>query len=64
VCFGYERGWEAQRRNDTATEEIRRLFARYRAEAERARTRPPAPRRARPQFVDLERRREREPALH
>jgi hypothetical protein len=63
VCFGYERGWEAQRRNDAATEEIRRLFARYRAEAERARTARPAPRRSRP-LVVADRRREREPALH
>ena len=64
MCFGYERGWEAQRRNDAATEEIRRLFARYRAEAERARTfaqssdRYVAPSRLR--RVE----REREPALH
>jgi hypothetical protein len=35
VC--YERGWEARKRNDEATSQIRRLFARYRAEARRAR---------------------------
>jgi hypothetical protein len=35
VC--YERGWEAQKRNEEATNQIRRLFARYRAEAKRAR---------------------------
>jgi hypothetical protein len=35
VC--YERGWEAHRRNEEATSQIRRLFARYRAEARRAR---------------------------
>jgi hypothetical protein len=35
VC--YERGWEARKRNDEATSQIRRLFARYRAEAQRAR---------------------------
>jgi hypothetical protein len=62
VCFGYERGWEAHRRNEAATDEIRRLFARYRAEAERARTatrkseRDPVPR--------FERLRERDPVLH
>jgi hypothetical protein len=36
VC--YERGWEAHKRNEEATAQIRRLFARYRAEARRART--------------------------
>jgi hypothetical protein len=36
VC--YERGWEAHKRNEEATAQIRRLFARYRAEAKRART--------------------------
>jgi len=35
VC--YERGWEAHKRNEEATNQIRRLFARYRAEARRAR---------------------------
>jgi hypothetical protein len=35
VC--YERGWEARKRNEEATSQIRRLFARYRAEAQRAR---------------------------
>jgi len=35
VC--YERGWEARQRNEEATSQIRRLFARYRAEATRAR---------------------------
>jgi len=35
VC--YERGWEAQKRNEEATNQIRRLFARYRAEAKRTR---------------------------
>jgi hypothetical protein len=34
VC--YERSWEARQRNDEATRQIRRLFARYRAEAQRA----------------------------
>ena len=34
----YERGWEAHKRNEEATSQIRRLFARYRAEAKRART--------------------------
>jgi hypothetical protein len=34
VC--YERGWEARKRNEEATSQIRRLFARYRAEARRA----------------------------
>ena len=33
----YERGWEARKRNEEATSQIRRLFARYRAEAKRAR---------------------------
>ena len=32
----YERGWEARKRNEEATSQIRRLFARYRAEARRA----------------------------
>ena len=32
----YERGWEARQRNDEATRQIRRLFARYRSEAQRA----------------------------
>jgi len=35
VC--YERGWEGRRRNEEASAQIRRLFARYRAEAQRAR---------------------------
>jgi len=35
VC--YERSWESHRRNEEATSQIRRLFARYRAEAQRAR---------------------------
>jgi hypothetical protein len=63
VC--YERGWEAHRRNVEATEEIRRLFARYRAEAERARrvTREPGRTPAMPVFR-AERDREREPVLH
>jgi hypothetical protein len=43
VC--YERGWEAQKRNEEATSQIRRLFARYRAEAQRARTVADEPRR-------------------
>ena len=33
----YERGWEARQRNEEATRKIRSLFARYRAEAQRAR---------------------------
>ena len=41
----YERGWEAQKRNEEATSQIRRLFARYRAEAKRARTTSDDPRR-------------------
>jgi hypothetical protein len=43
VC--YERGWEAHKRNEEATSQIRRLFARYRAEAKRARTISEEPRR-------------------
>jgi len=43
VC--YERGWEAHKRNEEATSQIRRLFARYRAEAERARMVRDEPRR-------------------
>jgi len=39
----YERGWEAQQRNEEATGQIRRLFARYRAEARRARDPEPEP---------------------
>jgi hypothetical protein len=64
VC--YERGWEARKRNDEATSQIRRLFARYRAEAQRARDfdpdRPPAS----PVWpvMDRERDDEREPVLH
>ena len=33
----YERGWEARKRNEEASAQIRRLFARYRAEAQRGR---------------------------
>jgi len=64
VC--YERGWEARQRNDEATGQIRRLFARYRAEAQRARAfeteRPPVD----PAWPVAERERddEREPVLH
>jgi hypothetical protein len=43
VC--YERGWEAHKRNEEATSQIRRLFARYRAEAKRARPISDDPRR-------------------
>ena len=62
----YERGWEARQRNDEATSQIRRLFARYRAEAQRAREfdrdRPPVT----PAWPVVERQRddEREPVLH
>ena len=62
----YERGWEARKRNDEATSQIRRLFARYRAEAQRAREfdqdRPPVM----PDWpvMDRERDDEREPVLH
>ena len=41
----YERGWEAHKRNEEATSQIRRLFARYRAEAKRARVIRDEPRR-------------------
>jgi hypothetical protein len=65
VCFGYERGWDAHRRNEEATAEIRRLFARYRAEAERARRiagdyerRPASP------VFRRDRDHDREPVLH
>jgi hypothetical protein len=64
VC--YERGWEARQRNDEATSQIRRLFARYRAEAQRARQfeteRPPVT----PAWpvLDREPEDEREPVLH
>jgi hypothetical protein len=61
VC--YERGWEAHKRNVEATEEIRRLFARYRAEAERARAREPERSPVMPVFR-RDREREREPVLH
>ena len=63
----YERGWEAHRRNEEATSQIRRLFARYRAEAQRARPvddprRAPAETPARP--VVVERDDDRELILH
>jgi hypothetical protein len=64
VC--YERGWEARKRNDEATSQIRRLFARYRAEAQRARDvdfdKPPVSP-AWPVMVG-DREDEREPVLH
>ena len=62
----YERGWEARQRNDEATGQIRRLFARYRAEAQRARdfeTEHPPVNPAWP-VVERERDDEREPVLH
>jgi hypothetical protein len=60
VC--YERGWEAQKRNEAATEQIRLLFARYRSEAERARLRADDARR-RPATPVVRRERDRETAL-
>ena len=63
----YERGWEAHKRNEEATAQIRRLFARYRAEARRARTisddehRMPV---ARPPETVREREEDRELILH
>ena len=60
----YERGWEARQRNEEATGQIRRLFARYRAEAERTHREVPA-RPARPvQPVVVREHDERKPVLH
>ena len=63
----YERGWEARKRNEEATSQIRRLFARYRAEAKRARTITDEPRRApvaAPPRPVVERDEDRELVLH
>ena len=61
----YERSWEAQKRNEEATSQIRRLFARYRAEAERARRRAGDDLPVTPAWPVVEKQRddEREPAL-
>ena len=61
----YERSWEAHKRNEEATSQIRRLFARYRAEAERARRRADDDLPVTPAWPVVEKQRddEREPAL-
>ena len=63
----YERGWEAHKRNEEATNQIRRLFARYRAEAKRARVIRDEPRRTpatTPRMPVIERDEDRELILH